>query len=115
MINLKNIKTGEIITETLTLHWLRSTKKFAHDFCRGIFVDLTAKELRDDSLMLSVKMLKLAPIEVTPVTPSKKSSNHRSESNGAIIMSLSELRQLHACGEINLSDVVCFSFIVNIM
>lgn len=108
MIYLKNVKTGEIISETLTLKWLCSTKKFAHDFCRGLFVDLTVKELRDDNLVLSVKMLKLASLEIMPTSTNKKNLNNRNDSNKALIMPLSDFRQLFASGEVNLSDVVSY-------
>lgn len=50
-------------------------------------------------------MLKLAPLETMPATPIKKNLIHRNELKN---IPLSDLRQIYACGEVNLTDVVSF-------
>lgn len=93
---LINAKTNEIISESLTLYWLRLFKKFKHDYCKALFGELTKKELHLDTIALKVVMLKQAPIEIISNNGGKKCEQ----------MSSYEVRQPYAKGQVNISEAV---------
>lgn len=94
IMNLINAKTNETISESLTLYWLKFLKKFNHDTCKALFVELTEKELRLDTIALKVVMLKHAPIEII------------SSNSGKKLMSSYEVRQPIAKGQVNISETI---------
>lgn len=96
IINIINAKTKETISEPLTLYWLRFLKKFNHETCKSLFVELTEKEVRTDTIALNVVMIKQAPIEAINNNGSKKLEH----------LSLPEVRQAYAKGQVNLSDAI---------
>lgn len=80
------------------MNWSFAEKRFLHDSCKALFIDISEKEFKKDGVVIKISVLKFAPID-------GRHSIGRKNIDAALTS-----RQLYAEGHVNLYEAVLFYF-----